>query len=134
MKHYKPGRELDAVIAEKAMGWASIRQTPDGEWIGLEPTGDGEHVYPFAAVRYCSTDVAAAIRALDAFADRYRCQVQVTRLHPAFVPPRSRYLCTISGGALIYPTAALELSAGADTIEYAICLAIAATEPQETGK
>lgn len=52
------GRDLDAQIAERLMGWTAIHQ--DGDWVGgLDPTGWT------AGIPYYSSDIAAAWQVIE---------------------------------------------------------------------
>lgn len=56
----KPGRELDALVAEKVMGWR-VGERFDGDWYLMEPAsgGMGGNPVPMRLEHY-STDIAAA--------------------------------------------------------------------------
>ena len=83
----KPGRELDALIAEKVMGWTDVHLHDGtakdtklttlfyGEWVG-RPRGEGalRRVLPY------STDIAAAWEVVEKMRASYSFQLQVPRL------------------------------------------------------
>lgn len=55
------GRELDALVAERVMGWADINQGTR-KWTGIPPgrRSDTFSLAQFVAVSHYSTDIAAA--------------------------------------------------------------------------
>jgi hypothetical protein len=74
------GRELDALVAEKVMGWMRVNSPhkitgANGEPSGLEPIGGGYAT--FAVVPHYSTDIAAAWQIVEMMERRgYWCQMR----------------------------------------------------------
>lgn len=66
ISNLQPGRELDALVAERVMGWLNIHRdayTPYGRDVcGTDPSGEGGwDKNGRMAVRHYSTDIAAAL-------------------------------------------------------------------------
>lgn len=60
----EPGHKLDAVVAEKVMGWKNVGCLPGGNIPFGEPNDDYNHDYPTnphrEEVPHCSSDLMAA--------------------------------------------------------------------------
>lgn len=108
----KPGRELDALVAEKVMGWVKIsfvgEETAGGrKGFGLNPK---HHRGPRTCIPAYSTDIAEAWAVLEKFPDVQRLE----KRWPGEEPPGWWCEVGVDNGSS---------SAIADTAPLAICLA-----------
>lgn len=120
----KAGRELDALVAEKVMGWM------DGDGVGLR-VADGEVINSMDCRPWSpSTDIAAAWEVVEKMAARMRSDSRFNWSGPHFKSPHT-YLTSLP--EVVYPLGTecwyVETSSGvrewscAATAEHAICLA-----------
>lgn len=99
----KPGRELDALVAEKVMGWKSVEhrfEDPFHRWDGIAPE-HGSHRF---TVPDFSTDIAAAWEVVEKLNDLI--------LERDVTAEGTRYNVVIDG-----------IETWAETAPHAICLA-----------
>lgn len=109
----KPGRELDAVIAEKVMGWKRIDSI---SWSQPIPSGLAIQRLEFELPNF-STDTEAAWQVVETIDMPFHL-VKSTDKMPNLVRPRGeKYLCTFT---IDYGN---HVAAGSDTAPHAICLA-----------
>lgn len=116
------GRDMDALVAEKVMGW-DLKTV----WIGSE-----EHKRLIAPERHYmpddypwySTDIAAAWMVVEKMQERFKCGVKVFAIIPEQIERvGKKYVCSFHSGTLEYITPELHTSDKADTAPLAICRA-----------
>ena len=68
IREMKPGRELDALVAEKVMGWAAVMDVVGGKKMGIiEGNIFSTHSSEWLDVPHYSTDISAAFEVLKNF-------------------------------------------------------------------
>lgn len=106
---YKPGRELDALIAEKVMGYKRGPKAPTGRYYW----SDGGASFPFSP----STDIAAAWEVFQTIAKRWEDP------WAGFVFDGKELIWSCHFSRQILGGIVGEAGAHADTAPHAICLA-----------
>lgn len=120
------GSEMDALIAEKVMGWMWVYKT--GWELAGYPVFDK---LPFDAIEYddsdyaitpYSTDIAAAWQVVEKVFDNFAAWMTVGN-NPDFMRYRGKYFSTVHGGKLEYDSPSCNITCYADTAPLAICRA-----------
>lgn len=79
MAELEVGRELDALIAERVMGWKIGKERivrPDGSSFDAPESGmPGDHVYDRYSIPHYSTDIAAAWQVVEKLGDKFHCRI-----------------------------------------------------------
>ncbi len=119
----KPGRELDALIAEKVMGCQVAQDSETGDFVQWEPAytealGHGFYERHGRVPNY-STDISAAWAVITHLYEQLGCEHAVTSWD--------------EGGAQVHfhtPNHSVDVMSRSDTVAHAICLAaLKAVEP-----
>ena len=116
-----PGRELDALVAERVMGWKIAEHYPYGGSHGGIPNANGtlRGVY-IRSVPFYSTDIAAAWGVVEHIFSEGLGGVAVDRYNVEMIhPDYGVWVCCIVMRKDLQPS----ISINGDTAPHAICLA-----------
>lgn len=121
----KPGRGLDALAAEKVMGWVEVRESAPGDplsrLVGHDPQCIGAPVYFFTIPAY-STDISAVWEVVEKLKEK-NIRLELSPLASGYSASFVRYTPDIDPDFNCLWTGIGNSYSEAETAPHAICLA-----------